>query len=189
MQYLVFHHPKPKEQLSSAAIEAKYNEPIKKTGSKKRGSTGDSQVMKRPRYDKSKAPDTMSSMFVDEIQLKAPDNLHPAISEVLNTFWELDIEPQISTPFFALITRHNCGPVFGMGDYFEKVADACTMANIKDKLDNKKYSTASAFEFDFQLMFDNVFLYYPESSPQYKKAVELKEMFASASAEMRLKLR
>lgn len=189
VQYLVFHHPKPKEQLSSAAMIAKYNEPIKKTGSKKRSSAGDAQPTKRPRIDKSKPVDTMSSVFVDEIQYKAPENLHSALTDLFNIFWELDIEPHISTPFFALLTRHNCGPVFGMENYFDKVTDACTLANIKEKLEARKYSTASAFEFDFKLMCDNVFLYYPPDSSEYKKALELKEMFLDASADMRAKLR
>jgi hypothetical protein len=189
VQYLVFHHPKPKEkQLSNAAMIAKYNEPIKKTGGKKRASTGDSQPMKRPRYDKSKAVD-MSSMFVDEIEYKTPENLHTVLTEVFEKFWELDIEPHISTPFFALITRNNCGPVFGMANYFDKITDSCTLANIKEKLDAKKYSTASAFEFDFKLMVDNVFLYYPADSPQYQKASELMQMFADVFPDVRAKLR
>ena len=131
MQYLVFHHPKPKEHLSAAAMNAKYNEPVKKTGPKKRGSIGEGQTAKRPRFDKAKSMDAMSSMFVDEIQYKTPENLQPVLKEVFDKYWDLEIDPQVSTPFFALITRHNCGPVFGMADYFDKVSDACTLANIQ----------------------------------------------------------
>jgi hypothetical protein len=132
VQYLVFHHPKPKEQATAAALMAKYNELPKKTGPKKRGSTGDPPAGKRPRYDsKLKGADSMSSMFVDEIEYKAPENLQTILAEVFNKFWDLEVAPAISTPFFALITRHNCGPVFGMPEYFDKVTDACTLANIK----------------------------------------------------------
>ena len=108
----------------------KYNEQ-KKTGPRKRGSASDAPAVKRPRYDKGKGVDTMSSVFVEEIEYKAPENLHGILLDGFNKFWELDMDPSISTPFFALITRHNCGPVFGLPDYFEKVTDACTLANIK----------------------------------------------------------
>jgi hypothetical protein len=39
------------------------------------------------------------------------------------------------------------------------------------------------------MMFDNVFLYYPLDSPQYAKALELKQMFVDTSGELRAKLR
>lgn len=130
--FLVFHHPKPREQLPASAADAKYNEPIKRAGAKKRGSVGNAQpAIKRPRLDKSKTADAMSSVFVDEIEYKAPENLHAALTEVFNSFWELEMESAILTPFFALIDRHNCGPIFGMPDYFDKVTDACTLATIK----------------------------------------------------------
>ena len=59
----------------------------------------------------------------------------------------------------------------------------------QEKLEAKKYSTASSFEFDFGMMFDNVFLYYPLDSLQYSKALELKQMFVDISGELRAKLR
>ena len=64
-------------------------------------------------------------------EYKPPENMSEILQEVFNKFWELDIEPEISTPFFSLITRLNCGMTFGMPDFFDKVTDSCTLANIK----------------------------------------------------------
>ena len=43
----------------------------------------------------------------------------------------------------------------------------------------RKYHSPSEFEFDFSVMFENIFVYYPKSSVQYNKAVELKDLFRS----------
>ena len=39
------------------------------------------------------------------------------------------------------------------------------------------YSTLESFEADFNLMFNNIFSYFPESSAQYMKAKELQVLF------------
>lgn len=71
--------------------------------------------------------DDLDDVIVD----RPPDNLQEIINEIFQKFWELDMDPTVATPFFGVITRHNCGTSFNMPDYFDKIAEACTLANIK----------------------------------------------------------
>ena len=132
MQYFVFHRPKyvPPPQVSSNGAV-----PVKKQVNltTKRKATSDTQPAKRIRYDSK--PKTQESTQVAPKQAEevhvATVNIYTAMSEIFNKFWEIEIDPLHSTPFFALITRYNCGPVFNMPDYFDKVIESCTLANIK----------------------------------------------------------
>lgn len=143
---------------------------------------------------------------------RVPENLFEVLQGVFDVFWDLDIDPAISTPFFAFITRQSCGPSFGMPDYFTKVAEACTLVNIKvipnlgfiyiflalhvfiphtlqEKLDQRQYRSVEEFEFDFMAMCENVFLYFPAQSPQYAKALELKALFLQIWGPAKAKLK
>jgi hypothetical protein len=73
----------------------------------------------------------VSSGVTDDTDQRVPENLYLILNDVFNKIWNLEIEAVLSTPFFGLITRYNCGDVFGMPDYFEKVSEACTLANIQ----------------------------------------------------------
>ena len=52
-----------------------------------------------------------------------------------------------------------------------------TLANIRQKLEGRKYSNHKEFVYDFRTMFANVFIYYPPESKEYQKALELQDMF------------
>jgi len=108
---------------------------------------------------------------------KSVTNLQPIMKKVFDEFWDEHLDPSIAAPFFSLITRENCS-AFGIADYFSKVEDACTLITIKDRLSSGVYQFAENFTYDFNLMFNNVFLYYDSTSPQYQKALELKEKFS-----------
>ena len=49
---------------------------------------------------------------------------------ILNELWEMDFENKVSIPFFACITPENCTNL-GIPDYFSKVDNAMTLANVK----------------------------------------------------------
>lgn len=100
---------------------------------------GGGGAAKRPRTEsrrKSGADAGAGMMFMpleDSLQQqhRVPENMFEVLQGVFDAFWDLDVDPAISTPFFALITRQSCGPSFGMPDYFSKVTEACTLVNIK----------------------------------------------------------
>jgi hypothetical protein len=102
---------------------------------------GGGAAAKRPRFEgRSRKPASEAEppglmLFAaseDSAQLhRVPENLFEVLQGVFDVFWDLDVDPAISTPFFAFITRQSCGPSFGMPDYFSKVAEACTLVNIK----------------------------------------------------------
>jgi len=107
---------------------------------------------------------------------KSPSNLLNVLTTVFNEFWDMQLNPVIAAPFFSLITPENCA-AFGMADYFSKVEIACTLTNIKERLESGKYQFVETFIYDFSLMFNNCFAYFDSKSPQFLKALELKEKF------------
>lgn len=96
-------------------------------------SVDDSQkIVKRPRQSlESKRRISEVVAAIENTETKPPDNMYEVLQDVFQIFWELDIEPEVSAPFFSLITQHNCGPTFGMPDFFDRITESCTLANIK----------------------------------------------------------
>lgn len=135
---------------------------------------------KRPRPAIKKSDDLVGrSSGVQKAGSKrmSPDELHRHLEKVFKYFWELELSPpSLATPFFGILTRANCD-VLGLPRFFDKVTESCTLANISEKLKSGLYTDLESFEADFALMFNNIFLYFPESSQQYQKAKELQIIF------------
>lgn len=56
---------------------------------------------------------------------------HEALQRLFDEFWDLEFnDPIVAAAFFSLITKKNCTSL-GVPDYFEKILEACTLANIK----------------------------------------------------------
>ena len=55
--------------------------------------------------------------------------LQPKLESVFKVFWDLELEPAVATPFFGLITRHNCDAL-GLPRFFDKIIESCSLANI-----------------------------------------------------------
>mmetsp|Transcript_306 Transcript_306/g.696 ORF Transcript_306/g.696 Transcript_306/m.696 type:complete len:287 (-) Transcript_306:2617-3477(-) len=105
------------------------------------------------------------------------DVLQPKLEAVFQVFWDLELEPSaVVTPFFGLITPRNCD-MLGLPRFFDKVVESCSLANISEKLKEKAYVTVESFEADFNLMFNNIYLYFAPDSLQYLKAKELHDLF------------
>lgn len=48
---------------------------------------------------------------------------------------------------------------------------------MQEKLKNHAYCSIEDFVYDFNQLFTNIFTYYSESHPVYRKAVELSKLF------------
>ena len=73
---------------------------------------------------------------------------------------------------------HPVDPIaLGIPDYTEKIKQPMDLSTIKEKVDNKKYSTNREFEDDMKLMFDNCYLYNGETSPVGQMGKELQKAF------------
>ena len=68
-------------------------------------------------------------MVRQEIDKIHPE-LYPVCNKIFNEFWELTYSPRLSEHLFSCITSENCADL-GMPDYFSKVDNAVTLANIK----------------------------------------------------------
>eukprot|EP01035_Chromulina_nebulosa_P017828 gene17828-23439_t len=105
---------------------------------------------------------------------KIPENLYKVITKICEDFWELDYDPpEVSFAFFALINSRNCHE-YHLQDF---AVESCSLAVIKDKINNKLYSTADEFVVDFRQMFKNILQYYPSTHLAYSKAIELSKLF------------
>ena len=57
--------------------------------------------VKRPRQSlESKRRISEVVVAIENSETKPPDNMYVVIEEVFQIFWELDIEPEVSAPFF-----------------------------------------------------------------------------------------
>jgi len=79
-------------------------------------------------------------------------------------------------PFFHTLTELTIIR-YNIPDYFTKVSQACTLANIQTKMESGSYRNHIEFVYDFKTMFQNVFIYYPPDSPEYLKSLELEQLF------------
>lgn len=137
------------------------------TFQKKRGRLSD-RSGKKP--DGQQAEESLASRVPQDV-------LQPKLEGVFQVFWDLELEPAaVVTPFFGLITPKNCD-MLGLPRFFDKVVESCSLANISEKLKERAYVTLESFEADFNLMFNNIYLYFAPDSPQYLKAKELQDLF------------
>jgi len=102
-----------------------------------------------------------------------PINLQQVLHTVFNEYWEMECDDQVVHAFFSKINKTNCRD-FGLQDF---AWESCSLPVIKDKLKDGRYATVEAFYYDFNLMFQNIFNYYPHDHPAHAKASELNKHF------------
>jgi hypothetical protein len=66
----------------------------------------------------------------DSNQMLLPQILQPVLQSIFDEFWNLDMDPEVALPFFSTISRDNCARL-GMPDFYEKIAQECTFADMK----------------------------------------------------------
>lgn len=109
-------------------------------------------------------------------EIEPHPKLYDVIPIIFNEFWEMTFEPKMSVPFFACITPENCTEL-GIPNYFEKIVESCTLANIKVRLEKREYKSLPEFTADFRTMYANTLQYYPRNGDIFKEANELKARY------------
>lgn len=111
--------------------------------------------------------------IASELERRVPLNLYEVLNAAFLFIWDQDIaDLRAKAAFFAKITNANCND-YGLSAFSDH---SFSLPIIKQKLSDREYINYDDFIMDFNLLFGNIFTYYPPDHVAYAKALELRNL-------------
>ena len=111
--------------------------------------------------------------IASQLERRVPLNLYEVLDAAFLFIWDQDIaDLSAKAAFFAKITSANCTD-YGLAAFSEH---SFSLPVIKQKLAGREYVNYDEFIMDFNLLFGNIFTYYPPQHVAYAKALEMRNL-------------